>query len=72
MLEFVSHSKPQGFLLWDSQVLLDGSRTPHMERLESRVLRMNAGKPHHAFPFAARDKAGSTCWLWGELRSGLS
>ena len=64
--------KPQYFLLHDSSVLLDGSRTPHLDRLKSRVLRMDAWKPHLTFPWAPRDNAGLICWLWGELPRGLS
>ena len=38
----VNCSKTEGYLLHDSRVLLDGSKRPHMERLESRCLSMDA------------------------------
>ena len=39
---FVNYSKSQGFLLHDGGVLLDGSRRPHTEILESRCLSLDA------------------------------
>ena len=55
-----------------SRVLLDGSRMPHTERLESRGLSMDARKHHLTFPLTGWDKAGSICGLLGELPRGLS
>ena len=70
MLGVVTCPKGQGFLLRESRVLLDGSRTPHSERLESTVVRMDAWAPHLAFPWARSDKAGSICCLWGRDAGG--
>ena len=69
---FVNYSKPQGFLLHDSRVLLDGSRRPHSERLEGRGLKMDASERHLIFPLFSQDKAGSICGLLGELPRGES
>ena len=69
---FVNYSKPQGFLLHESRVLLDGSRRPHTERLESRCLSMDAWERHLIFPLFSQDKAGSICGLLGELPRGES
>lgn len=72
MLGVVSCSKLQSFLLQDSRVLLDGSRMPHTERLESRGLSMDAEKRQLTFPLPGRDKARSICGLLGELPRRLS
>ena len=69
---FVNYSKPQGFLLYDSRVLLDGSRRPHTGRLKSRSLSMDARERHLILPFFRQDKVGSTCGLLGELPRGES
>ena len=60
------------FLSWDGGVLFEGSRSPHMERFESRFLCMDAWIPHIVFPLVPRNKAVLIHWLWGELPRGLS
>ena len=64
--------QPQGFLLLDSRVLLDGARRPHTERLESRCLSMDAWERHLIFPLFSQDNTGSICGLLGELPRGES
>ena len=69
-MRFVNYSKPQGFLLHECRVLLDGSRRPHMERLESRCLSMDAWERHLIFPLFSQDKAGSICGSWVSYTEG--
>ena len=72
MMGFVNYSKPQSFLLHQSRVLLDGSRMPNTESLESRCLSMDAWERHLIFPLFTQDKAGSICGLLGEQPRGVS
>ena len=69
--ESVSCSNPQGCLLRDSRVLLEGPRTSHLERPESRVQRTDASTPCLPFALAIIDRTCLVCWLLGELPRGL-
>ena len=71
MLAILRCSKPQGILLQNYPVLLDGSRTPHPEGLERMFLRMDARAPKLGLPLSPSDKEGSICWPWANKTEGL-